>query len=56
MGYNTIISYHINVDEAYQNLTETQGNNFSLHPVPGRCLLRPHLDAHTYAHTCVLCS
>ena len=33
--YNTLISYHINTDEAYQNLTAAQGCNLSLHPVPG---------------------
>lgn len=28
--YNTILSYHINVDEAYKNFTATQGLNFSV--------------------------
>eukprot|EP01043_Picozoa_sp_COSAG02_P055398 COSAG02_NODE_6414_length_3587_cov_2.185493_1_plen_951_part_00 len=38
--YNTIISYHINTDEAYPNYTATSCSsfnvcNYSLHPVPG---------------------
>lgn len=28
--YNTVISYHINTDEAYKNLTVTQGDNFTV--------------------------
>ena len=38
--YNTIISYHINTDEAYVNYTATSCSafndcNYSVHPVPG---------------------
>jgi hypothetical protein len=38
--YNTIISYHINTDEAYANYTATSCSaldvcNYSVHPVPG---------------------
>ena len=33
--FNTRLSYHINVDEAYKNLTATLGTQYSLHPVPG---------------------
>ena len=33
--YNCLISYHINTDEAYQNLTAAQGCDLSVHPVPG---------------------
>ena len=33
--YNTLISYHINTDEAYKNLTAAKGCDLSVHPVPG---------------------
>lgn len=33
--YNTVISYHLNLDEAYRNLTAAMASNVSLHPVPG---------------------
>lgn len=33
--FNTIVSYHINVDEAYENITVALADNVTKHPVPG---------------------
>ena len=47
--YNTIISYHINTDEAYVNYTATACSalnvcNYSIHPVPGTLDGQPNPD------------
>ena len=47
--FNTIISYHINTDEAYANSTATSCSafnecNYSIHPVPGTLDGKPNPD------------
>jgi hypothetical protein len=42
--HNVVLSYHVNTDEAYKNFTATQGNNFSVHPVPGTDDGKPNPD------------